>query len=171
MQTAWSNHSTANPGPSNLTTLHDFDTRASSNVKKLRANTIFWNLDKIHDFVWSFWQKHPKSLREWHHSTIRQPDDAKNRFAKTWKNIKIQLPSSTVTRFGMCPFEGFTFWIDSITQIYRSSLEFTNFHEIHVSLRRQYDFRSATTGFWDTLNNSDDESTKASYETMRHRAE
>ena len=50
-------------------------------------------------------------------------------------------------------------------------MEFTNFDEIRVSLRRQYDFRSTTTEFCDTLDKFDDKFAKASYETMHENPE
>ena len=50
-------------------------------------------------------------------------------------------------------------------------MEFTNFDEIRVSLRRQYDFRSTTTEFCDTLDKIDDKFAKASYETMHENPE
>ena len=50
-------------------------------------------------------------------------------------------------------------------------MEFTNFDEIRVSLRRQNDFRSTTTEFCDTLDKFDDEFAEASYETMHQIAE
>ena len=50
-------------------------------------------------------------------------------------------------------------------------MEFTNFDEIRVSLRRQYDFRVTTTELYDTLDKFDHEFAKASSETMRQTAE
>ena len=50
-------------------------------------------------------------------------------------------------------------------------MEFTNFDEIRVSLRRQYDFRVTTTELHDTLDMFDHEFAKASSETMRQTAE
>ena len=50
-------------------------------------------------------------------------------------------------------------------------MEFTNFDEIRVSLRRQYDFKSTTTDLCDTLDKFDNECAKASHETMRQKSE
>ena len=44
-------------------------------------------------------------------------------------------------------------------------MEFTNFDEICVSLRRQYDFRSTTTELCDTLDKFGNECAKASRKT------
>ena len=49
-------------------------------------------------------------------------------------------------------------------------MEFANFAEIRVSLRRHYDFARSTAQICDTLSNSDHDFAKASYETSVRRA-